>query len=86
MICLREQLWGKAKAYLVESLAIDKQPETQIALARLSEAVGDEANAATNFREAALDFANRLNVLPALAHSAVARDADHWDDDAPHLR
>lgn len=85
MICLREQLWGKAKAYLVESLAIDKQPETQIALARLSEAVGDEANAATNFREAALDFANRLNVLPALAHRAVARDTDHWDDDAPHL-
>jgi HemY protein len=83
MICLREQLWGKAKAYLVESLAIDEQPETQMALARLSDAVGDEANAAANFRAAAIGFANRPDISPA-ARRSVVRDADNWDDDAPY--
>ena len=42
-LCLREQLWGKARSYLNESLRIAKQPETLVALARLAEAVGDEA-------------------------------------------
>lgn len=61
MICLREQLWGKAKGYLQDSLAESKHPSTLLALARLAEAVGDEAEAATRYREAALGFAS----LPA---------------------
>ncbi|MGH6611732.1 MAG: heme biosynthesis HemY N-terminal domain-containing protein [Burkholderiaceae bacterium] len=58
MICLREQLWGKSKAYLVESLATMRHPATLLALARLAEATGDAAAAAAHYREAALAFSN----------------------------
>ncbi len=57
VICLREQLWGKSRSYLAESLQIEKAPETLVALARLAEAVGDQSEAAQHFREAALGFA-----------------------------
>jgi uncharacterized protein HemY len=50
-------LWGKSRSYLTESLQIEKSPATLVALARLAEAVGDEAEAALHFREAALGFA-----------------------------
>jgi HemY protein len=60
VLCLREQLWGKSGSYLNESLQISKQPATLVALARLAEAVGDDAEAARHYREAALGF-----VLPA---------------------
>jgi HemY protein len=56
VLCLREQLWGKSGSYLNESLQISKQPATLVALARLAEAVGDEAEAARHYREAALGF------------------------------
>lgn len=56
-LCLREQLWGKAKSYLSDSLQILKHPATLVALARLAEAVGDDAEAAQHYREAALGFA-----------------------------
>jgi HemY protein len=58
LICLREQLWGKAKGYLEDSLTEAKHPSTFLALARLAEAVGDEAETARHYREAALGFAN----------------------------
>jgi HemY protein len=61
LVCLREQLWGKSKGYLQDSLAEAKHPATFLALARLAEAVGDEAEAALQYREAALGFAQ----LPA---------------------
>jgi HemY protein len=57
LLCLREQLWGKSRSYLSESLQIARQPATLLALARLAEAVGDEAEAAGHYREAALGFA-----------------------------
>jgi HemY protein len=57
LLCLREQLWGKAKSYLAESLQLAKQPATLVALARLAEGVGDEAEAAQHYREAALGYA-----------------------------
>lgn len=56
LLCLREQLWGKAKSYLGESLALAQDPATLVALARLAEAVGDEAAAAEHYREAAIGF------------------------------
>ncbi len=64
LICLREQLWGKSKTYLLESLAVGKNPSTLLALARLAEAVGDEADAAAYFRDAALGFAKLPGALP----------------------
>jgi hypothetical protein len=36
-----QQLWGKAKSYLNDSLKIEPDPATLGALARLAEAVGD---------------------------------------------
>jgi HemY protein len=56
VLCLREQLWGKAKSYLMDSLKIEADPTTLVALARLAEAVGDEADAGAHYREAALGF------------------------------
>lgn len=56
-ICFREQLWGKSKSYLLESLAADAHPLTLLALARLAEAIGDAGEAAEYFRKAALGLA-----------------------------
>jgi len=58
LLCLREQLWGKARSYLEESLRLQTHPATLLALARLAETLGDEAAAARNFREAALGYAD----------------------------
>jgi len=60
VLCLREQLWGKARSYLTESLAIRKEPETLVAMARLAEATGEFDEAQQHFREAALGFAQAL--------------------------
>ena len=56
-ICLRQQLWGKSKAYLLESLAAERNAPTLLALARLADAIGDEREAAAYFKEAATAFA-----------------------------
>ncbi len=63
-ICLREQLWGKSKTYLLDSLRAERHPSTLLALARLFEAIGEGANAAIYFREAALEFADQPAALP----------------------
>lgn len=74
LICLREQLWGRAKACLLESLSIERDPTTLIGLARLSDAVGDEAGAAAYYREAAVGFVD-LPRPPTDSPSAVLRSA-----------
>jgi len=56
-ICLRAQLWGKARAYLEESQRMENNPATHLALAELAESVGDAERAAQCYREAALGFA-----------------------------
>jgi HemY protein len=59
LLCLKEQLWGKARSYLEDSLRAASHPATLLALARLAETLGEEAEAARHFREAALGFASR---------------------------
>jgi HemY protein len=55
LICLRSQLWGKARSYLEESLRQDpSEPRTRLAAARLFEALGDEPAAAHHYRAAAI--------------------------------
>lgn len=71
LLCLREQLWGKARTYLEESLRAKVHPATLLALAKLAETVGDEGEAARYFREAALGFAN-LAAEPAAGDSPAA--------------
>jgi HemY protein len=72
VLCMREQLWGKARSYLEESARLRTYPPTSLALARLAEATGDEAEAAQHFREAALGFANLLAQAGVGAPSARA--------------
>jgi HemY protein len=76
LICLREQLWGKAKGYLQDGLAEARHPATFLALARLAEAVDDAAEAALNYREAALGFANLTTgaQVPAVSLRAGMRE------------
>jgi len=76
LLCLREQLWGKSKSYLNESLQIAKHPATLVALARLADALGNEAEAAQHYREAALGFAQPValasdSARPGLRDHAV---------------
>jgi HemY protein len=82
MICLREQLWGKSKAYLLQSLDIDPAPETLLALARLSEAVEDGVDAAARYRDAALGFASRPGGTQTNALRSSPREFGGWSDDS----
>jgi HemY protein len=58
-ICLREKLWGKARAYLEECQRLGEDAQTSLALAELAEAMGDGEGAARHFRKAALGLAQR---------------------------
>ncbi len=58
-ICLREKLWGKARAYLEESQRLGEDAQTSLSLAELAEAMGDGEGAARHFRRAALGLAQR---------------------------
>ena len=74
LICLREQLWGKSKTYLLESITAEKHPSTLLALARLSNAIGDSDGAATYFREAAMGFSDLPKAISE-SPAAVLRSA-----------
>jgi HemY protein len=77
-LCLREQLWGKARVYLEESLRLQVHPATYLALARLAEMTGQNAEAAQHYREAALGLANVVSEsapdLQRVSAAALARD------------
>jgi HemY protein len=73
-ICLRAQLWGKARSYLEESQRAQDDPDTALALAELAQAVGDEALAALCFRQAALGLARRDIELGALPRAWFRRE------------
>jgi HemY protein len=75
LLCLREQLWGKARTYLEESLRAQAHPATRLALGRLAESVGDEQEAARHFREAALGYAKLLAEAQAAEATGVPRGA-----------
>ncbi len=72
-LCLREQLWGKARTYLQESLRLRVHPATSLALARLAEQTDQQAEAAVHFREAALGFAKLTSDTSADAQRGAAR-------------
>ncbi|HEU0199466.1 MAG TPA: hypothetical protein VFR86_03435, partial [Burkholderiaceae bacterium] len=72
-LCLREHLWGKARVYLEESLRLQVHPATSLALARLAEMTGQEAEAAQHYREAALGLSNVLSEsAPELQRASAA--------------
>jgi len=57
-LCLHQQLWGKAQAFLESALKLaDNEPlkiRTHRALARLHEQLGDSEKASLHYRESAL--------------------------------
>jgi HemY protein len=74
-LCLREQLWGKARTYLLESLRLRIHPATSLALARLAEQTDQGSDAAVHFREAALGFAKLTQDASADVQRGAARVA-----------
>ncbi len=50
-LCLRCQLWGKARSYFDDSLKLAAIPETYIEYGKLFEQLGDMSSAAENYRE-----------------------------------
>lgn len=75
LLCFREQLWGKARTYLLESLRLRVHPSTSLALARLAEQTDQGAEAAVHFREAALGFAKLTQEASADAQRGATRIA-----------
>lgn len=57
-LCVQRELWGKAQSYLEASLATEPTQTAHIALARLHERLGREAEASRHFRASA-DLAQR---------------------------
>ena len=49
-LCMRNQLWGKARSYLESSIAIDPSPDAFDELGRLMLQVGEDDEAASAFR------------------------------------
>jgi HemY protein len=75
-ICLREKLWGKARAYLEECQRLGEDAQTSLALAELAEAMGDGEGAARHFRKAALGLAKRApEEAPLRAPRTIRREA-----------
>lgn len=81
LLCQREQLWGKAATYLQESLRLQPHADTLLALARLAETLGNEAEAQRYFREAALAYAARDAARPPAADDGPAAEAAAGGDD-----
>lgn len=50
-LCMRCQLWGKARSYFEESLALKKEAETYLEYAGLLEQLGEHETAKQNYRE-----------------------------------
>jgi HemY protein len=62
-ICMRLQLWGKARSYLESSIGLQDNPEAYQALAEILEQVG-EANEAAQYYRSGLNIATRKSKMP----------------------
>jgi HemY protein len=78
LICLREKLWGKARAYLEECQRLGEDAQTSLALAELAEAMGDGEGAARHFRKAALGMAQRPTEEAASSAPRVIHREASW--------
>ncbi|MCX8116260.1 MAG: hypothetical protein N3D71_14530, partial [Burkholderiaceae bacterium] len=74
-LCLRDQLWGKARGYLQESQRLRPHPVTALALAQLAEATGQGEEAQQHYRAAALGLAELLQSREQLAQGRAVRGA-----------
>jgi HemY protein len=74
-ICLRERLWGKARAYLEESQRMAPDADGALALAELAEALGEPEAAAQRYREAARGLSERAATVVRSAVRSVRRES-----------
>jgi len=72
-ICLNKKLWGKAKAYFEQSLALVASPETYQELARAYEALGETEAATRCYREGLKDAIEQ----PVISRDLVETPVDH---------
>ena len=56
-LCMRIQLWGKAKDYFEKCLALGPNPEASLSLAKLMEELGEQEEAKTLYRQGLLNAA-----------------------------
>lgn len=63
-LCIRNQLWGKAKTYLENSLAARPSTETYATLARLCEQLGDSEQASQYYRQGLCTLIDDPLLLP----------------------
>lgn len=63
-LCLQNSLWGKARDYFENSLAVERNPETCAELARLLAQLGDTARSNQLFQEGLNLLDERLLALP----------------------
>ena len=76
-LCLRNQLWGKAKEYLEISIHHDGRPEAYYILARLLESLGD--------KDTALDlYQQGLGKSVVLTDIVLPKQPEPEDVDTPH--
>ncbi|RLA04900.1 MAG: heme biosynthesis protein HemY [Gammaproteobacteria bacterium] len=66
-ICLNNTLWGKAKNYLEQSLALVPSPETYLELARSYEALGETDSAIDCYRQGLKDAIEKTSSSQELA-------------------
>lgn len=74
-LCLERQLWGKARACLEESHRLRPTRASALALARLSEQMGESAQAAERYRRIALATAHEEAEAVAGSERSFRREA-----------
>ena len=63
-LCLRNEIWGKARQYFEKSLLLRSDPETSAELARLLFALGEKEKAARLYEQGLLQAVSDLPQLP----------------------
>ncbi|AMX01341.1 heme biosynthesis HemY N-terminal domain-containing protein [Microbulbifer thermotolerans] len=63
-LCLRNELWGKARQYFEKSLLLRSEPATSAELARLLYALGETDEAAERYKEGLMQAVSDLPSLP----------------------
>ncbi|SDK57914.1 heme biosynthesis HemY N-terminal domain-containing protein [Microbulbifer yueqingensis] len=63
-LCLRNELWGKARQHFEKSLTLRSDPATSAELARLLHALGEKEQAAELYKEGLIQAVSNLPQLP----------------------
>ncbi|HEY7885030.1 MAG TPA: heme biosynthesis HemY N-terminal domain-containing protein [Cellvibrionaceae bacterium] len=75
-LCLRNQLWGRARDYFRQSLELEPKPEVYAELARLLQQLGDHDAAFTLYQQGLLQVTPPLPDLPQPKNSLTNSQVD----------